>query len=120
MRVKINQLLKPSKQKIALFIIFMLIVVAGQVQSYAFTNGEESGRQKPTPYEVLKPFPLWVLWMYLLLPLFPIYFIFSSSGIRNIVFCYEKYNQKFTAKFFGVWIGIAIAFNLASHGERLF
>lgn len=33
-----------------------------------------------------------------------------------MAFCYEKYKQKFTAKFFGIWIGIAIAFNLASYG----
>lgn len=135
---KINQLLTPTKQKVVLFIIFMLIAVAGQIQSYAFTNDEEFGRPKPVLYEVLKPFPLWALLMYLLLPLFPIYFIFSSFGIGNIVFnaplflfynliyfyllasfigfCYEKYKQKFTAKFFGIWIGMAIAFNLASYG----
>lgn len=131
---KINQLLKPTKQKVILFIIFMLIVVAGQIQSYAFTNGEITGKPKPVFYDLLKPFPFWALWMYLLLPLSPIHLILSATGLRvnsiflltNVVyfyilasfmaFCYEKYRPKFTTKFWGIWITVAIVLNFLSYG----
>lgn len=133
---KINQLLKSSGLKVVLFVMFVFIATMGYIQSWVFA-GKDVGASKPPFYDLLASFPFWSLWMYLLLPLFPFSSLLSIFGLRNIftgafffignivysyvlasfmVFCYEKYKQNFTAKFWGFWIGVAIIFNITSYG----
>ncbi|MDH5505802.1 MAG: hypothetical protein OEZ02_01105 [Anaerolineae bacterium] len=49
--------------------IFIAIATGGQIQAWAFTEAPP----KPPLYDLLRPFPLWSMWLYLLAPL-PILF----------------------------------------------
>jgi hypothetical protein len=75
--VQLVKFFKPTKIKIVLWVIFVLISLAGRIQSYAFTDGETSGLAEPLFYDLLKPFPFWVFYMYLLLPLLVLGSIFN-------------------------------------------
>lgn len=48
-----------------LFAVFALIAVGGHIQSWAFSDVPP----KPPLYDLLRPFPLWSMWMQLLFPL---------------------------------------------------
>lgn len=68
----------PDWQKAALFLIFMLIAGGAYVQSWAL-DGDESGAPKPPLYDVLDPFPFYVLWIFSALPLIMLDSIIMSS-----------------------------------------
>lgn len=61
----LKQVLKPDWRKVFLFAILISIAIGGQIQAWAFSKVPP----KPLLYDLLQPFPLWELWMYLLLPL---------------------------------------------------
>jgi len=61
----VEQVLKPDWRKILLFAIFAFIAVGGHIQSWAFSDVPP----KPPLYDLLRPFPIWPIWTYLLLPL---------------------------------------------------
>jgi len=48
-----------------LFTLFAFIAVGGYIQSWAFSDVPP----KPPLYDLLRPFPIWPLWIILLLPL---------------------------------------------------
>jgi hypothetical protein len=57
--------LKPDWRKLMLFTIFAAIAVGGKIQAWAFSDIPP----KPPLYDLLQPFPIWPLWMFLLIPL---------------------------------------------------
>jgi hypothetical protein len=62
---RLGQFLKPDWRKLALFFIFAAIAVGGRIQAWAFSDIPP----KPPLYDLLRPVPLWPLWMLLLVPL---------------------------------------------------
>jgi hypothetical protein len=48
-----------------LFALFLAIAMGGMIQAWAFHDVAP----KPPPYDLLRPFPIWPVWMLLLLPL---------------------------------------------------
>ncbi len=61
----VKQVLKPDWRKMLLFAIFAFIAVGGHIQAWAFSDVPP----KPPLYDLLRPLPIWSIWMYLLLPL---------------------------------------------------
>jgi uncharacterized membrane protein len=61
----IRQFLKPNGGKLFLFVIFIAIMAGGQIQAWSFSDVPP----KPPLYDLLRPFPIWPLWMLLLVPL---------------------------------------------------
>jgi hypothetical protein len=61
----IKQVLRPDWRKALLFAIFTLTAVGGHVQSWAFSDVPP----KPPLYDLLRPFPIWPIWVFLLMPL---------------------------------------------------
>lgn len=61
----IKEFLKPDWRKALLFAAFALIVVGGHIQAWAFSDVPP----KPPLYDLLRPFPLWPMWVELLFPL---------------------------------------------------
>jgi hypothetical protein len=59
------QFLKPGWGKLFLFVTFIAIMMGGMVQAWVFSNTPP----KPPLYDLLRPFPIWSLWMFLLMPL---------------------------------------------------
>jgi len=59
------QFLKPSWGKLSLYIFFIAIMTGGKIQAWAFSDVPP----KPPFYGLLRPFPIWPLWMLLLMPL---------------------------------------------------
>ncbi|MGD2159288.1 MAG: hypothetical protein PVG32_20595 [Anaerolineales bacterium] len=57
--------LKPDWRKLILFALFAAIAVGGKIQAWAFSDIPP----KPPLYDLLRPFPIWPLWMFLLIPL---------------------------------------------------
>ncbi len=113
--VQLVKFLKPTKIKIVFWVMFVLIGLAGRIQGYAFSDGETYGLPKPLFYDLLKPFPFWVLYMYLLFPLLilgsifnihylPSYLSFSIDVVYFYVLaslfgvCYEKVKSPFLKK----------------------
>ena len=61
----LKQVLRPDWRKILLFAIFVAIAIGGKIQAWAFTDVPP----KPPLYDLLRPFPIWPIWMFLLMPL---------------------------------------------------
>ena len=61
----VKQMLKPDWRKLFLFAIFIAIAVGGKIQAWAFSDVPP----KPPLYNLLQPFPIWPIWMFLLMPL---------------------------------------------------
>ena len=61
----VKQVLKPDWRKLFLFAIFTSIAVGGKIQAWAFSDVPP----KPPLYDLLRPFPIWPMWMFLLMPL---------------------------------------------------
>ena len=62
---KLKRLLYPDWRRMVLFAILVAITIGGRIQAWAFTDLPP----KPALYDLLRPFPIWPLWMLLLLPL---------------------------------------------------
>jgi hypothetical protein len=61
----LKQVPRPDWRKILLFAIFVAIAIGGKIQAWAFTDVPP----KPPLYDLLRPFPIWPIWMFLLMPL---------------------------------------------------
>jgi hypothetical protein len=61
----VKQFLKPEWRTLLLFAIFVAIAVGGRIQAWAFSDLPP----KPPLYDLLRPFPIWPIWMSLLMPL---------------------------------------------------
>jgi len=61
----LKQFPKPTQGKALLFATFALIAVGGHIQAWAFSDVPP----KPPLYDLLRPFPLWSMWVQLLFPL---------------------------------------------------
>ena len=61
----ILQFLKPDWRRALLFAVFAFITIGGHIQSWAFSDVPP----KPPLYDLLRPFPIWPIWVILLLPL---------------------------------------------------
>jgi hypothetical protein len=61
----LKQVLRPDWRKFLLFAIFVVIAIGGNIQAWVFTDVPP----KPPLYDLLRPFPIWPIWMYLLIPL---------------------------------------------------
>jgi hypothetical protein len=128
----IGAFLKPSRSKVLLFSLFIFISIAGYIQSYAFSDGEQFGIPKPMFYDVLRPIPFWPMWMYLLLPFVVTLAPISLLGIHIpgsavflpmsviylyvlasfLVFSYDKYRSKFTRRYWAALVALALGINL--------
>jgi hypothetical protein len=61
----VQRILKPSWGKLFLFVFFIVVMVGGQIQAWVFSDLPP----KPPLYDLLRPLPIWPLWMFLLIPL---------------------------------------------------
>jgi len=59
------RLLKPDWRKALFFAIFAFIAVGGHIQAWAFSDIPP----KPPLYDLLRPLPIWSVWVMLLFPL---------------------------------------------------
>jgi len=62
------QFLKPTWKRLAIFAVLAFIAMAGYIQSWVF-SGKDMGLPKPPLFDLLSPFPFWLLWVFLLSPL---------------------------------------------------
>lgn len=61
----VKQVLKPDLRKLFLFAIFIAIAVGGKIQAWVFSDM----LPKPPLYDLLRPFPIWSMWIFLMIPL---------------------------------------------------
>jgi hypothetical protein len=57
--------LRPEWRRLLLFAILVAIAAGGQIQAWAFSDLPP----KPPLYDLLRPLPIWPIWMLLLMPL---------------------------------------------------
>lgn len=65
-QLAIISFLKPDWRKILLFVVFTVIAVGGQIQAWVFDDNPQT---KPPLYDLLRPLPLWFVWIMSMLPL---------------------------------------------------
>jgi len=68
MKEAVKRFFKPDWKRILVFVMLTLVAFAGHMQSWVF-SGKDMGLPKPPLFELLAPFPFWVAWVVLLLPL---------------------------------------------------
>jgi hypothetical protein len=61
----VKRVLRPDWRKLLLFAAFVAIAMGGRIQAWAFSDLPP----KPPLYDLLRPFPIWPIWMLLLMPL---------------------------------------------------
>ena len=59
------QFLKPEWRRLLLFALLVAIAAGGKIQAWAFSDLPP----KPPLYDLLRPLPIWPIWMLLLVPL---------------------------------------------------
>ena len=64
-RQAVSQFLKPEWRRLLLFALLVAIAGGGKIQAWAFSDLPP----KPPLYDLLRPLPIWPIWMFLLLPL---------------------------------------------------
>ena len=69
--------LKPDWRRALLFALFAFIAMGGHIQSWAFSDVPP----KPPLYDLLRPFPIWPVWITLLLPLALLSLPLSAVGL---------------------------------------
>jgi hypothetical protein len=74
---RLFQFLKPDWRKLLLFALFVLVALGGRIQAWAFSDQPP----KPALYDLLKPLPIWPLWMLLLMPLALVSWPLRLAGI---------------------------------------
>lgn len=78
-----KKILKPDFRKLLLFSVFILIAVGGQIQAWGF---DDDDLQTKLPlYNLLRPYPFWLVWIFSLIPLMIISAPFRTF-IQNINF----------------------------------
>ena len=81
----IREFLMPDLRKCIVFLVFMFICFAGYIQSWVF-SGKDIGSPKPPLFDLLAPFPFWIVWVFLLLPLIL---------LSNLIVAIFRYNADF-------------------------
>lgn len=66
MLIMLRQVIKPDWRKLVLFGVLLLIAVGGQIQTWGFSDDPAT---KPPLYDLLRPLPLWFLWVLTMIPL---------------------------------------------------
>lgn len=66
--MKVKQFVRADRRKFIIFATFMFIAFAGYTQSWVF-SGKDIGLPKPLLFDLFAPFPFWIIWTTLLLPL---------------------------------------------------
>jgi hypothetical protein len=61
----LKRLLKPRWSKLLLFAFFVATALGGRIQAWAISDVPP----EPPLYDLLRPFPIWPIWMILLIPL---------------------------------------------------
>ena len=56
---------RPDWRRILLFAVFVAVTIGGMTQAWAFSDVGP----KPALYDLLRPVPIWPIWMFLLAPL---------------------------------------------------
>jgi hypothetical protein len=69
--------LRPEWRRLLLFAILVAIAAGGQIQAWAFSDLPP----KPPLYDLLRPLPIWPIWMLLLMPLALVTWPLRSVGI---------------------------------------
>ncbi len=81
--------LKPDPPKVMVLILFGLLTIGGLIQAYVFVR-DAPGVKKPPLYDQLKPYPVWIIWVMTLAPLYmivtPLESLFSVhlSNVRGL------------------------------------
>lgn len=71
-------ILKPGWRKILVFIVFMILMMGGMIQSWVFTDLDDFGYPSPPFYDLIRPFPFWLAWIFTLIPLAIPYWLFGQ------------------------------------------
>lgn len=79
------EILRPTKTKLILFAVFVVIMIGGDIQSYVFTDGEEYSVPKPPFYDIVNVFPFWPIWMLLTMPLSLLSLIGISVSVNKFM-----------------------------------
>jgi len=64
----VKQFITPDWKRVVILAVFLFIAFAGYTQSWVFA-GKDMGLPKPPLFDILAPFPFWVLWVISLFPL---------------------------------------------------
>lgn len=78
----------PDWRKLLLFGVLILIAVGGEIQAWAF---DDEPQTKPPLYDLLRPYPFWLIWIFSTVPL-----LIISAPFRSIV-------QNLPDIFFRLW-----------------
>jgi len=81
----IKEFLKLDLRKCIVFVLFIFIVFAGHTQSWVF-SGKDIGLPKPPLFDLLAPFPFWIILVFLLLPLALLSNLIVAIGGYNVDF----------------------------------
>ncbi len=81
--IRIMVFSKPGWSKILIFFGLMIIAVGGVIQSWGFSDQDMFGYPPPPFYELIRPFPFWLVWIITLVPLA------IPSSILTILFSYN-------------------------------
>ena len=77
--IRIMVFSKPDWRKILVFIGFMIIYAGGMIQSWAFTDLDMFGYPPPPFYDLIRPFPFWLVWVFTLAPLAPLTWLLGEA-----------------------------------------
>jgi hypothetical protein len=77
--ITIKRFLRPDWRKILLLTLFGLIAAGGQIQAWAFSDDPQT---KPPLYDLLRPLPLWFIWVVSMLPLIVLSTFLRSMGFN--------------------------------------
>jgi len=81
----IKRFLTPDRKKILVLPVLMLVAFAGYIQSWVF-SGKDMGLPRPPLFDLIAPFPFWVVWVVLLLPL---------GALSNVIVAIGGYDADF-------------------------
>ncbi|MBI2530150.1 MAG: hypothetical protein HYW05_03325 [Candidatus Diapherotrites archaeon] len=83
MKEKLQKFLFPTKIKIAVFLIFMLLVALATIQAWGFADQQGP---KPFLYDAIRQIPFWAALAYLLAPIMIITVPLSQVGLGLLIF----------------------------------
>ncbi|HOG46388.1 MAG TPA: hypothetical protein PLJ35_09065 [Anaerolineae bacterium] len=65
----LKRMLQPDWRKLFLFAVLIAIAIGAHIQTWAFVDDMPHPPPKPPLYDLLRPLPLWALWIFLQAPL---------------------------------------------------
>lgn len=83
MKEKLQKFILPTRIKIAVFLIFLLLVALATIQAWGFTDQQGSN---PLLYDIVKQMPFWVAMGYLLTPIMIVTVPLSQVGFGLLTF----------------------------------